>query len=78
MITLQNKTTNKTIGVITEEQLQVLINSLEEEHDADQDYWINRDTVLNLKEAGADATLVAMLEIAMGDLEEIDIAWTRA
>jgi hypothetical protein len=63
------------IGTITDKQLAFLVEQLEEEHDEDQDYYIDRDTLELLSDNGADPELLAMLEKAIGDDEEMDIAW---
>ena len=63
------------IGDVPPEWLDFLIEQLEEEHDEDQDYFIDKDTLELLADNGADPELVALLEKAMGDDEEMDIAW---
>ena len=64
------------LGEISEEQLQFLQDRFEEETSDDQDYYINRATLDTLKEAGADASLLSMLERALkGD--EGDIRWAN-
>ncbi len=63
------------IGQITDAQLAFLVEQLEEEHDEDQDYFIDRDTLEVLADNGIDPDLLAMLEKAIGDDEEMDIAW---
>ena len=63
------------IGIISDEQLRFLVAQLEEEHDEDQDYFIDRDTLELLSDNGIDHELLAMLEKALGDDEEMDIAW---
>jgi hypothetical protein len=67
--------TGDEIGEIKDEQLQFLIDQLEEEHDEDKDYYIDKDTLELLSDNGADPELIAMIEKAMGDDESIDIAW---
>jgi hypothetical protein len=67
--------TEAEIGVINQEQLRFLVEQLEEEHDEDQDYYIDRDTLELLSDNGIDHDLLAMLEKAMGDDDEMDIAW---
>jgi hypothetical protein len=66
-----------TLGEISAEQLQFLIDQLEEEDDTDQDYFINRETLELLREAGCDPDLAALLEKALtkGDEDGVDIAW---
>jgi hypothetical protein len=67
--------TGDDIGQISDEQLKFLVEQLEEEHDDDTDYFIDRDTLELLSDNGADPELLAMLEKAIGDDESMDIAW---
>ena len=78
MIKLYNAATNDLLGEITEEQLRLLVDQFEEESSSDQDYYINRDTLDMLKDAGADAALLALLERALGAAGEGDIRWSDA
>ena len=66
---------NETIGTITDKQLQFLVDQLEEEDEDDNDYFVDRDTLELLSDNGCDPDLLAMIEGAMGDDDEIDIAW---
>jgi len=63
------------IGQITDAQLAFLVEQLEEEHDEDQDYFVDRDTLELLADNGIEPDLLAMLEKAIGDDESMDIAW---
>ncbi len=67
--------TGADIGTISDKQLAFLVEQLEEEHDEDQDYFIDRETLELLSDNGADPELLAMLEKAIGDDDEMDIAW---
>ena len=67
--------TGDDIGQISDEQLAFLVGQLEEEHDDDTDYYIDRDTLELLSDNGADPELLAMLEKAIGDDDSMDIAW---
>lgn len=67
--------TGDAIGEINDKQLAFLVEQLEEEHDEDQDYYIDRETLELMSDNGADPELLAMLEKAMGDDDEMDIAW---
>ena len=78
MIHLHDKENGKALGTITDAQLQFLIAQLEEESRADQDYYINRDTLNLLEQAGAEAGLLALLRAAMGDREDMEIRWSRS
>jgi hypothetical protein len=72
LIRLDNDTE---IGTINDAQLKFLVDSLEEEHDDDKDYFVDRDTLELLSDNGADPELLALLEKGMGDDDEMDIAW---
>jgi hypothetical protein len=67
--------TGDEIGNITDAQLAFLVEQLEEEHDDDKDYYLDRDTLELLSDNGADPELLALLEKGMGDDDEMDIAW---
>ena len=67
--------TEADIGVISPAQLKFLVEQLEEEHDDDQDYYIDRDTLELLSDNGIDDELLGMLEKALGDDDSMDIAW---
>lgn len=67
--------TGADIGNISDAQLAFLVAQLEEEHDEDQDYFIDKDTLELLSDNGIDDELFAMLEKALGDDESMDIAW---
>jgi hypothetical protein len=63
------------IGTVTDAQLKFLIDQLEEDHDEDQDYFIDRDTLELLSDNGADPELLALLEKGLAGDDEMDIAW---
>jgi hypothetical protein len=67
--------TGDEIGTIDDKQLQFLVSQLEEEHDDDKDYFIDRDTLELLSDNGADPDLLALLEKALAGDDEMDIAW---
>ncbi len=69
--------TNQVLGEISDAELKVLFDNLEEESLADTDYYITADTVDFLEARGADAKLVAILRQAIGNDEGIDIRWKR-
>jgi len=64
-----------TIGTITDVQLAFLVEQLEEDHEEDQDYYIDKDTLELMSDNGADPELLALLEKAIGDDDHMDIAW---
>ncbi|MBP6633872.1 MAG: hypothetical protein KBG28_31675 [Kofleriaceae bacterium] len=63
------------IGEISKDQLAFLVEQLEEEHDEDRDYYIDKATLELLADNGCDPELLALLEKAIGDDDEMDIAW---
>ena len=78
MITLKIKSSNQYIGSLTESQLQFLIDELEEETKEDQDYWLNRAQIDIFKEKNADAALIALLETALGNNDDVEIVWEKS
>ncbi|NVB82504.1 MAG: galactosyldiacylglycerol synthase [Kofleriaceae bacterium] len=67
--------TGDAIGEIDETQLKFLIDQLEEEHDDDKDYFIDRDTLELLSDNGADPDLLAMLEKGLAGDDDMTVAW---
>ena len=65
------------IGTITEEQLQLLIDELEETSTKDQDYYLDETTLKLLEDAGADDSMMVLLRGAMGDRSDFEIRWER-
>jgi hypothetical protein len=63
------------VGEISEEQLDMLVDNLEEEWPEDRDYYINHAMIEMLKSRGADEVLVHLLTEALGNREEVDILW---
>jgi hypothetical protein len=78
MIQLYDNDTQTLLGEITEQQLQFLIDQLEEESSADQDYYINRTTLEMFVEAGIDPALLALLQRGLGNREDMEIRWARS
>ena len=77
MIDLFNATTNQLLGSITEADLQVLIDGLEEESSDDQDYFIDRETIDVLGDGRATEHLLNLLRTAVGSSAGVDIRWKR-
>lgn len=69
--------TGDAIGTIDDKQLAFLVEQLEEEHDDDKDYFIDRDTLELLSDNGADPELLAVLEKGLAGDDEMDIAWEQ-
>jgi len=77
MIDLYNAATNQLIGSITEADLQVLLDGLEEESSQDQDYYIDQATIDLLADGRASDHLVGLLRTALGSSGGVDIRWQR-
>lgn len=77
MINIREKSTDRLLGQISEEQLQYLINHLEEEWLEDQDYAITPLLLQVFEEQGADPALVSLLRDALGGRDEMEIVWSR-
>jgi len=77
MIDLYNDTTGELIGQITDADLQVLVDALEEESTEDRDYFIDAATVDVIADGRATEHLVALLRKALGSTAGVDIRWER-
>jgi hypothetical protein len=67
--------TGDEIGTIDDKQLAFLVEQLEEEHDDDKDYFVDRETLELLSDNGADPDLLALLEKGLAGDDEMDISW---
>ncbi len=76
MVTLSLKD-GGVLGSISDEDFQILADYLEEESEADVDYYIGPDTIVMLEDDGASPALLALLKEAVGDSEGADVVWTR-
>ena len=77
MIDVYNKATNALLGSITEADLQVLVDALEEEASDDQDYYIDAATIDVIGDGRATEHLLQLLRTALGEAEGVDIRWNR-
>jgi len=77
MINLREKGINKSLGQISEEQLQYLIDNLEEEWLEDQDYAITPLLLQVFEQQNADPGLVSLLRDALSGREMVEIVWSR-
>jgi hypothetical protein len=78
MIAVSDKTSGALLGSITESQLRILVDHLEETSLDDQDYYIDRHTIDMIKAVAVDyATVLELLERALGDRDGVDIVWSR-
>lgn len=77
MIDLYDDATNQLIGSITEADLQVLVDALEEESSDDHDYYIDAATIDVVADGKATDHLVKLLRAALGTTDGVDIRWQR-
>jgi hypothetical protein len=77
MIDLYNAATNQVLGSITEADLKVLVDALEEEGVNDQDYYIDRATIDVIADGKATEHLVGLLRKALEAGDGVDIRWQR-
>jgi hypothetical protein len=77
MIDLYNAATNQLLGSITEADLQVLIDALEEESEDDQDYYIDQATLDFLADGRPSDHLLGILRGALGSTDGMEIRWER-
>ena len=63
------------IGIITEDQVQFLIDNLEEEGVEDRDYYIDPDALNFLAENGCEEELLTMLTEALEGRVNIDVRY---
>jgi hypothetical protein len=77
MIDLYDEATNQLIGSITEADLQVLVDALEEESLDDHDYYIDAATIDVIADGRATEHLVSLLRTALGVKDGVDIRWQR-
>ena len=77
MIDLYNNTTGELLGPITEADLKVLVDALEEESTEDRDYFIDAATIDVIADGRATEHLVGLLRMALGTSNGVDIRWER-
>ncbi len=77
MIDLYNAATNTLLGSMTEADLKVLVDALEEESIDDRDYYIDAATIDLIADGRASDHLVHLLRAALGSADGVDIRWTR-
>ena len=78
MVTLSLTESGAVLGSISDADLQMLVDQLEEESEEDTDYYVTAETIAMLEERGASETLVAVLKQALGTAEGVDVSWERS
>ena len=77
MIDLYDAATNQLLGSITEADLKVLVDALEEEGLYDQDYYIDRATIDVIADGKATEHLLGLLRKALAAGDGVDVRWQR-
>ena len=77
MIDIYNNETNALVGTITEADLKVLADHLEEESLEDQDYFIDAATIDVIGDGQATEHLLGVLRKALGSADGVEIRWQR-
>ena len=75
MIVLFDSGSGARIGRITDAQLQVLIDWMEEEREDDREYYVSAEDVELMDEDGIDPTLIEVLKTALRNREAMDIRY---
>ncbi|MFN8484883.1 MAG: galactosyldiacylglycerol synthase [Anaerolineae bacterium] len=78
MVQMFDAASGASLGQITDDQLQFLVDHMEEESDVDQDYYINQDTLDMFEGEGGDPALILLLRQALGSRDDMDIRWARS
>lgn len=78
MVKLYDKASGNFLGEITDAEFKFLIDQLEEESEADDDYYLDRGTLDFLKEKGMDEALTALLEGALGANDSVEIRYEKS
>jgi hypothetical protein len=77
MIDVYNNETNQLLGSITDADLEVLQEGLEEESSSDRDYYLTAATIDMLGDGRASDHLLSLLRRALGSSEGVEIRWQR-
>lgn len=77
MIDVYDLDGDRLIGSITDADLKVLTDALEEESSADQDYYIDAATLSVIGDGRATEHLMHVLRTALGSRDGMDIRWAR-
>jgi hypothetical protein len=78
VITLSMKDSGAVLGTIDEADLQLLIDQLEEEYEADTDYYITPLTIEFLEKGGGSPEFIRILKEAVGDSEGVEVVWQES
>jgi hypothetical protein len=76
-VQLFDKDTDRSLGMITDDQFRFLVDELEEESPTDTDYYVDAATIDMLEEDGADPVLIDSLRQLLAGREGVDVRWQR-
>ena len=77
MIDIYTNETDELVGTVTEADLKVLADHLEEESSEDQDYFIDAATIDVIGDGQATEHLLMILRKALGTSDGVEIRWQR-
>ncbi|HUR36004.1 MAG TPA: hypothetical protein VM032_19510 [Vicinamibacterales bacterium] len=77
MIDLYDNENGTLVGSITDAELQLLRDVLEEESEDDQDYYIDAATIDLLGDGRATDHLLRLLRSTLGTRDGVEIRWNR-
>lgn len=72
---LYDASNDQLLGHVSQADIDLLVAQMEEESSKDQDYYVDNDTFLRLTDAGASATLLDAIKMALDLGGEADIRW---
>lgn len=75
MVDIFNNDTNELIGSVTDADLKVLIDHLEEESLEDRDYYIDQATIDVIADGEASDHLLTLLRKALANADGVEIRW---
>jgi len=75
MYALYVKADHRYLGDISDDELKFLVDNLEEEGLDDTDYDLSRLTLEYLRGNGLSPRLAQLLEVALGDQDDIEIVY---
>lgn len=72
---LYDKSNDRLLGDVSQEDVDLLVAQFEEESSRDRDYYVNNDTFMMLADAGASAVLLDAIKSALDANGECEIRW---
>lgn len=72
---LYDKASGRLVGTVSDADLQVLIDVLEEEDQEDDDYFVNSGTLDLLEEAGGSPEMLSLLRAIIGATDGVELRY---